>query len=94
MANYNPDTSGLVSLADRPDNERTTIATQGGIASGKKRAELKRMSEIVAGLRQESEEDPVAKSIKFLFYDLTNPLTSIPHTVKGLNFIIEQCEKD
>ena len=35
MANYDPDTSGLISLADRSNNERTTIATQGGIASGK-----------------------------------------------------------
>lgn len=94
MANYNPDTSGLVSLADRSSNERTTIATQGGIASGKKRAELKRMSEIVTGLRQESEEDPVEKSIKFLFCDLTNPLTSIPDTVKGLKFVKEICEED
>lgn len=94
MANYNPDTSGLISLADRSNNERTTIATQGGIASGKKRAELKRMSEIVTGLRQESEEDPVEKSIKFLFCDLTNPLTSIPDTVKGLKFVKEICEED
>ena len=46
------------------------------------------------GLRQESEEDPVEKSIKFLFCDLTNPLTSIPDTVKGLKFVKEICEED
>lgn len=89
MANNNPDTSGLVSLADRPNNERTTIATKGGIASGKKRKEIKRISEIVYGIRQESEEDPIETAIKSLFFDLNNPITTTNDIIKGLNFIKE-----
>lgn len=46
MANYNPNTSGLVSLADRPNNDRTTIAEQGGVASGVARREKKLLREL------------------------------------------------
>lgn len=94
MANKNPNTSGLMSLADRPNNERTTIAKQGGLASGQKRKEIKRMSDIILGFRKESEEDPVEKAIKFLFNDLTNPFTTITDTIKGLKFIKEICAED
>ena len=47
MANNNPNTSGLVSLADRTNNERTTIAEQGGIASGFARREKKQMRQML-----------------------------------------------
>ena len=89
MANYNPDTSGLISLADRPNNERTMIQSAGGIASGRKRKEIKRISEIVYGIRQESEEDPIETAIKSLFFDLNSPITSTNDIIKGLNFIKE-----
>ncbi len=46
MANKNPDTSGLVSLADRPNNERTKIQSAGGIASGISRREKVKMRQI------------------------------------------------
>ena len=87
MANYNPNTSGLVSLADRPDNERTKIQSQGGIASGKKRRELKRMSEIIQGIREGSEQDPVETVIKTLFSELNSFDASTSDIIKGLNFI-------
>jgi hypothetical protein len=93
MSNSNPNTSGLISLADRPDNERTTIATQGGVASGKKRKELKRMSEIIQGIRHESDVDPIEKSMQFLFHDLTDPFTSTQDVIKCLKFIKELCEE-
>ena len=89
MANYNPNTSGLVSLADRSVNERTTIQSKGGIASGKKRRELKRMVEIVQCIRQESPEDPVEKAIKALLAGLNDFGTSTNDILKGLNFIRE-----
>lgn len=48
MANFNPDTSGLISLADRPDNEKTTIQSKGGKASGVARREKSKMRQILA----------------------------------------------
>ena len=89
MANHNPNTSGLVSLADRPVNERTTIQSQGGVASGKKRRELKRMVEIVQCIRQESDEDPVETAIKAFFTGLNKFGASTNDIVKGLSFIRE-----
>ena len=87
MANHNPNTSGLISLADRTQNERTTIQSAGGIASGKKRREVKRIYEIIQGIRQESEEDPVETALKSLFFDLNSPHTSTNDIIKGLKFV-------
>ena len=87
MANNNPDTSGLVSLADRDNNERTTIATQGGIASGKKRREIKRISDIVYGIRQEGEIDPVVGFVKSLFEILQDTNTKTSDLIKILQFM-------
>ena len=87
MANNNPDTSGLVSLADRTNNERTMIAQQGGIASGKKRKEIKRLYEIIQSVRQESDKDPIERAINSLLFDLHNPNTSTNDIIKGLQFI-------
>lgn len=87
MANYNPDTSGLVSLADRDNNDRTTIATQGGIASGKKRKEIKRIADIVYGIRKGCENDPVVDVVKSLFDSLQNTDTKPTDILKILNFI-------
>ncbi len=47
MANRNPDTSGLVSLADRTNNERTKIQSLGGVASGITRREKRKMRQIL-----------------------------------------------
>lgn len=87
MANHNPNTSGLISLADRPNNEKTTIQSHGGIASGKKRRELKRMCEIIRNIRQESDEDPVETAIKALFSELSEFGASTNDIIKGLIFI-------
>lgn len=87
MANNNPDTSGLVSLADRDNNERTTIATQGGIASGKKRKEIKRIADIVYGIRKECEQDPVINVVRSLFESLQDPNTKPAEILRILNFI-------
>ena len=87
MANYNPDTSGLVSLASRPNNERTTIQSQGGIASGKKRRELKRIADIVQLVRKESDVDPVIACVQGLFAKLTDNDLKIKDTLQLLSFI-------
>jgi len=47
LANRNPDTSGLVSLADRTNNERTKIQSLGGVASGITRREKRKMRQIL-----------------------------------------------
>ena len=47
MANCNPDTSGLVSLADRTNNERTKIQSLGGLASGVARRKKNKMRQIL-----------------------------------------------
>lgn len=87
MANDNPNTSGLISLADRPNNERTTIAEQGGIASGKKRKEIKRLADIVYGIRKGCENDPVVDVVKSLFDSLQNTDTKTTDILRILNFI-------
>lgn len=47
LANRNPDTSGLVSLADRTNNERTKIQSLGGLASGVARRKKNKMRQIL-----------------------------------------------
>lgn len=47
MANRNPDTSGLMSLADRTNNERTKIQSMGGMASGIVRREKRKMRQLL-----------------------------------------------
>ena len=89
MANNNPDTSGLISLADRPNNERTMIQSAGGIASGKKRRKIKRIHEIIQGIRLESDEDPVEMALKSLFSDLNSQNTSTNDIIKCLKFIYD-----
>ena len=88
MANYNPNTSGLVSLADRPDNERTTIQTMGGVASGQKRREIKRIAEIVNNIRADGEEDPVVRFIRHLMEQLSNENIKIADAIKILAFLV------
>ena len=87
MANYNPNTSGLVSLADRPNNERTTIQSQGGVASGQKRREIKRIADIVNNIRADSEEDPVVSFVRHLMEQLSNENIKIADAVKILAFL-------
>ena len=87
MANFNPDTSGLVSLADRPNNERTTIQSQGGVASGQKRREIKRIAEIVNNIRADGEEDPVVRFVRHLMEQLSNKNIKIADAVKILAFL-------
>ena len=82
MANFNPDTSGLVSLADRPNNERTMIQSQGGVASGQKRREIKRIAEIVNNIRADGEEDPVVRFVRHLMEQLSNENIKIADAVK------------
>ena len=88
LANYNPNTSGLVSLADRPNNERTTIQSQGGVASGQKRREIKRIAEIVNNIRADGEEDPVVRFIRHLMEQLSNENIKIGNAVKILAFLV------
>lgn len=88
MANYNPNTSGLVSLADRPNNERTTIQSQGGVASGQKRREIKRIAEIVNNIRADSEEDPVVSFVRHLMEQLSNEDIKIADAIKILAFLV------
>ena len=57
MANFNPDTSGLISLADRPDNEKTTIQSKGGKASGVARREKNKMRQILVEALMHPYED-------------------------------------
>lgn len=89
MANYSPDTSGLISLADRPNNERTTIQSQGGISSGKKRREIKRISDIVQGIRKENEIDPIVVFIRTLFTKLIDSEIKVRDALQLLKFIKE-----
>ena len=87
MANYNPNTSGLVSLADRPDNERTTIQSQGGVVSGQKRREIKRIADIVYGIRKANEYDPVVDAVKSLFGCLQDISTKPADILRILYFL-------
>lgn len=87
MANSNPDTSGLISLADRPNNERATIQHMGGVASGKKRREIKRVADIVQNIRKESEIDPIVAFVKLLFSKLTDGEFKIKDAIQLLSFI-------
>ena len=88
MANFNPDTSGLVSLADRPNNERTTIQSQGGVASGQKRREIKRIAEIINNIRADGEEDPVVRFVRNLMEQMSNDNIKIPDAIKILAFLV------
>ena len=87
MANHNPNTSGLISLGDRYNNERTTIAEQGGIASGKKRREVKRIADIIYGIRKEYDIDPVVEAVKLFFANLQDKNAKLTDVLKALDFL-------
>ncbi len=57
MANSNPNMSGLVSLADRPSNERTKIQSSGGVASGISRREKMKMRQLLREALLLAQED-------------------------------------
>ena len=88
MANDHPNTSGLIPLNQRPDNERTMIQSAGGQASARKRREIRRIKNQISGLRSTyKDEDPATTAIINLFDKLTDPKTSINDTIKVLGFI-------
>ena len=91
MSNPNPNTSGLKPFNQRSEAENREIRSAGGQARAEKARKLKSMREIINGLRETSDKDPLEAAISSLYFDMNNPTQPVGTRLRILTTFDKLC---
>lgn len=82
MANDNPNIAGLRPFNQMSYSESTEIQSQGGKASAEKRRTVRKIKDILKGVRAEYEVDPVEQLIVSMFQQILSPTSTLNEKLK------------
>ena len=88
MARYNTNTPGLIPVNQMSYSDSTVIQCAGGTASAEKRRTVRKIRDIIDGVRQSYDVDPVEQAIcDFFVLLVSNDKLTVSERIKALEFI-------